>query len=205
MDSYRTLAGEANAELVEKRSRFLGCLRPVGSATEALSFVEEIKKRHYDARHHVFAYRLRDGAERYSDDGEPQGTAGLPVLDVLQKQELYDVCAVVTRYFGGILLGGGGLVRAYSRTAALAVEAGQIVRIARQCMIELRFAYEWYGKVSYLIEQRGLSAKGEFGQEVTLSLTLPKEACDSLLAAMTELTGGRFSHRLIGERYAPLL
>ena len=121
MTEYRTVKAFGSAEFTEKRSRFIGWCQPVQTQEEAVAFVENIRSRHWDATHNVYAYRLRDGQlQRYSDDGEPQGTAGMPVLDVLQKSNLVDVVVVATRYFGGILLGGGGLVRAYSHTSSIA-------------------------------------------------------------------------------------
>ena len=120
---YRTIAQAVTASFIEKKSEFIATLVPVQTADAAIACIEEVRKANRKARHNVYAYILRENhMTRYSDDGEPQGTAGVPVLNVLQKQNLTDVCCVVTRYFGGILLGGGGLVRAYSHSAALAVE-----------------------------------------------------------------------------------
>lgn len=121
--SYRTITKEADAEFTERRSRFIGHAMPVSSEEDALAFVAMIKEQHGDATHNVWAYNLKNGRQRYSDDGEPQGTAGPPVLEVLQKERLVDAAVVVTRYFGGVLLGAGGLVRAYSHGAKLALEA----------------------------------------------------------------------------------
>ena len=111
---YSTIKESASAEFVEKKSRFIGYIAPVKTAEDAAAFIAEIKRKHWDATHNVSAYLLKNGQKKYSDDGEPQGTAGMPMLDVLEKENLTDVCVVGTRYFGGILLGGGGLVRAYS-------------------------------------------------------------------------------------------
>ncbi|HBN81058.1 MAG TPA: YigZ family protein, partial [Ruminococcaceae bacterium] len=122
MGGYLTVRREASAEFTERRSRFIGCAKPVGTEKDALSFLNTIRSKHWDASHNVYAYALRSGQlRRYSDDGEPQGTAGIPVLDVLVKSGLVDTAVVVTRYFGGVLLGAGGLVRAYSHAASLAV------------------------------------------------------------------------------------
>ena len=136
--SYKTTEKEAQDEFVEQRSRFIGYVRPVKTEEEALAFIEEKKKQHWDARHNVYAYVLREGGiQRYSDDGEPHGTAGVPTLDVLLKSGVTDVCVVVTRYFGGILLGAGGLVRAYTKSAKLALEAAQLAagKIAQQTLL----------------------------------------------------------------------
>ena len=124
---YKTPTIEAHGEFTEKRSRFIGYCKPVTSEEEATRFISQIRSKHWDARHNVYAYSLREGnIKRYSDDGEPSGTAGMPVLDVIVKNEVFDVCVVVTRYFGGILLGTGGLVRAYSQAAKLALDAGKV-------------------------------------------------------------------------------
>ena len=128
MTEYYIPAGPGEAEFVEKRSRFIGHALPVTTEEEALAFIAEMKSKYWDASHNVYAYIVREGGiMRYSDDGEPQGTAGIPCLDVLLKEGVTDLCVVATRYFGGILLGGGGLVRAYSHTAKIALDAGQVV------------------------------------------------------------------------------
>ena len=143
---YQTAAREAEDAFVERRSRFIGAICPVQTEEDALAFVAKRKKAHWDATHHVYAYVLRqEGIRRYSDDGEPQGTAGMPVLDVLLKEALSDCVVVVTRYFGGILLGGGGLVRAYSHGASLAVAAGGL-QVMRLCdIVRLSCSYGQYG------------------------------------------------------------
>ncbi len=123
---YITIKEFATDDFVEKKSRFIGYIMPVKTEQEATDFITKISKKHHDATHNVYAYILRDGqVKRYSDNGEPQGTAGIPVLDVLQKEGLVDICIVVTRYFGGVMLGAGGLVRAYSHCASIAVRAAQ--------------------------------------------------------------------------------
>ena len=128
--NYFTISQPAEASFIEKRSEFIGCIAPVSTKDEAVEFINSIKSKHRKAKHNVYAYILRkDNISRYSDDGEPQGTAGVPVLDVLKKRGLTDVCVVVTRYFGGILLGGGGLVRAYSHAAAIACDAAHIMNM----------------------------------------------------------------------------
>ena len=132
MESYRTVRNEGCGEYEVKRSRFLCYAAPVRSQDEAAAFIAASKQKHWDARHNCSAYILREGGvKRFSDDGEPQGTAGMPILDVLEKSEVTDVCVVITRYFGGILLGAGGLVRAYSHSAALALEAGEIITMVK--------------------------------------------------------------------------
>lgn len=149
---YKTVLENASDEFVEKRSRFIGYCKPVKTEQEAIDFINEKRSEHWNATHNVYAYSLREGnIKRYSDDGEPSGTAGMPVLDVIVKNEIFDVVVVVTRYFGGVLLGTGGLVRAYSHGSKIAVEAAQPV-IMQNCLVcEARCAYNQYGKVSSLI------------------------------------------------------
>jgi uncharacterized YigZ family protein len=128
MDCFKTVKKESSEEYTVKKSRFIGYIKPVSSKQEALDFITEISKKNWDATHNVYAYVIREeGVKKFSDDGEPQGTAGMPVLDVIEKNGVTDVCIVVTRYFGGIMLGAGGLVRAYSHSASLALSAGEIV------------------------------------------------------------------------------
>ena len=156
MAQYKTVLQEAQDDFVEKRSRFIGYVRPVSTEAEALAFIAEKKSKHWDASHNVYAYILRDGGVmRYSDDGEPQGTAGIPVLDVLQKSGVTDVVVVATRYFGGILLGGGGLVRAYSHTASIALQAAGIVTMRECLMLEVLCDYGQYGRAAALVPECG--------------------------------------------------
>ena len=139
MNEYKTVEIENCDEFVEKKSRFIGYVKPVRTQQEAVDFISSIKSKHWDATHNVYAYVLRENnIQRYSDDGEPSGTAGVPVLDVLKKEGLTDVCCVVTRYFGGILLGGGGLVRAYSHSAKIAVDAAGVAEMCSwsECKIQ---------------------------------------------------------------------
>ena len=153
---YKTVKQEASDDFVERRSRFIGHALPVKSEEEAVAFINRMKTEYWDADHNVYAYILRDGQiRRYSDDGEPQGTAGIPVLDVIQKSGLVDVVVVVTRYFGGILLGAGGLVRAYSHGASLALSAAQPLTMRMFELAELVCDYNQYGRVSSLIPECG--------------------------------------------------
>ena len=155
-DYYITLADSGIAEFTEKHSRFIGYAKPVTTEAEAVAFINEKKKQHYDARHNVYAYSLRNGQiKRYSDDGEPQGTAGVPVLEVINKNSVVDAVVVVTRYFGGILLGAGGLVRAYSHSASIALEAAGIVRMEKCFSCRIKAGYDRYGKLSGLIAECG--------------------------------------------------
>ncbi len=190
--AYRTVAAQAVDEFTEKRSRFIGAICPVATEEEALIFIRARAKQYWDARHNVYAYCIGDGALcRFSDDGEPQGTAGIPVLDVLKKEGLTDCAVVVTRYFGGILLGGGGLVRAYSHAAKLAVDAAGAVWM-RPCRVgEIRCDYAQYGWVPALVLAAG-GTVGDviFAADVTVPLALPAERAGALEAALTERSAG---------------
>ena len=148
MTEYFVPTGASETELVEKRSRFLGHVWPVESEEEARARIEEIRKKHYDARHHCWCYRIREGGvERYSDDGEPQGTAGQPMLNVFQREGVTNVCCVVTRYFGGILLGAGGLVRAYTQSAKDALDAAGISVVRRWVEVAVPCPYSFFERL----------------------------------------------------------
>lgn len=156
LKDYKTVQNSAKDEFVEKRSRFVGYCKPVSNEQEAIDFINEKRSEHWNATHNVYAYSLREGnIKRYSDDGEPSGTAGMPTLDVIVKNEIYDVCVVITRYFGGVLLGTGGLVRAYSHGAKIALEASEIVMMQNCLICTVRCTYNQYGKVSSLIIDAG--------------------------------------------------
>lgn len=200
---YKTVAKAATAEYVDRRSRFIGAVCPVATEQEALDFIAAKKKEHWDARHNVYAYVLREGGiSRFSDDSEPQGTAGLPTLEVLQKQGLTDCVIVVTRYFGGILLGTGGLVRAYSQSAALAVgEAGVIER--RLCAYgEIVCDYAQYGWLQSLIPECGGKVdNADFANAVTVSLHLPIESVEVFQKQLTDRSCGALIFRQLDEQY----
>lgn len=190
--NYYTISKPANASFIEKRSEFIGYIAPVKTNDEAIDFVNSIKAMHRKAKHNVYAYILRnDNISRYSDDGEPQGTAGVPVLDVLQKRGLTDVCVVVTRYFGGILLGGGGLVRAYSHATSLACDAAHIMNMCLCRRLKIKTDYGMYGKISYILPNYDtITVNSDFGTEVTLEILVLSEKKNALLKDITEITNG---------------
>ncbi len=190
--NYYTISKPANASFIEKRSEFIGYIAPVKTNDEAVDFVNSIKAMHRKAKHNVYAYILRnDNISRYSDDGEPQGTAGVPVLDVLQKRELTDICVVVTRYFGGILLGGGGLVRAYSHAASLACDAAHIMNMCLCRRLKIKTDYGMYGKISYILPNYDtITVNSDFGTEVTIEILVLSEKKNALLKDITEITNG---------------
>ena len=157
MKQYKTILEQAEAEIVEKKSRFIATVRPVKTEEDARNFIEEMKKKYWDATHHVFAYQLgeRNEIQRFSDDGEPQGTAGLPVLNVLKGEDVKNTAIVVTRYFGGTLLGTGGLVRAYGKAAKEGLLVAGIAEWIRYCQYKVAAEYTDSGKVQYEILQHG--------------------------------------------------
>ncbi|MBQ7027462.1 MAG: YigZ family protein [Ruminococcus sp.] len=190
--NYITVSEFATDSFIEKRSEFIGYICPVSTNDEAVNFINRIKSEHRKAKHNVYAYILRkDNISRYSDDGEPQGTAGMPVLEVLKKRGLTDVCVVVTRYFGGILLGGGGLVRAYSHAASLACDAAHIMDMRLCHRLKISADYGMYGKISYLLPAFDtITVSSDFGSDVTLEILVLSEKLEELRKELTEVTNG---------------
>ena len=202
---YLTVKEENSDQFVEKKSRFIGTCRPVKTEEEALDFIARMKSKYWDASHNVYAYILREnGVQRFSDDGEPQGTAGIPVIETMKKAGLVDVALVATRYFGGILLGGGGLIRAYSHTATIGLQAaGKIVM--RECLLlELPCDYGFYGKAAGLIpECGGVVDDTQFLENVTLSFHLDPADLPALSKKLADLSRGRFSLVEQGQAFYP--
>ena len=200
---FITVKGEGHAEFEEKRSLFIGHALRTDSEDEALAFIKALKKQYQDATHNVYAYMLKgDTVARYSDDGEPQGTAGMPVLDVIRKSGVRNVCVVVTRYFGGTLLGAGGLVRAYSHSASIAIDAAGIITYRPYSEFELVCSYSDYGKYNVLLNDNGVVIDAtDFAEQVTLRYALPKINADFLTKKIIDLSNGRDIPKLLGERY----
>lgn len=188
--NYFTISKPASDSFIEKKSEFIGYIAPVKTNDEAVAFINQIKAMHRKARHNVYAYILReDNISRYSDDGEPQGTAGVPVLEVLQKRGLTDVCVVVTRYFGGILLGGGGLLRAYSHAASIACDAAHIMDMRLCHRLTIKTDYNLYGKINYILPNFDvITMNSDFADAVTLEILVMSEKLDSLRKELTEVT-----------------
>lgn len=203
MKEYITVEHRYDEEYIINRSRFIGYCAPVNTQEEAVEFINEIRKRHSDATHNVYAYQIRSPEySRYSDDGEPQGTAGVPVLDVIKKNGLTDVCVVVTRYFGGVLLGAGGLVRAYSHSAKLAVEGANIIRMSPCSVLKIQCDYGFYGKLSTLVpEFGGIIEKTDFSDVVTLTFRLQSKDEGAFRAELTEASFGKVFAEKIGEKF----
>lgn len=205
-DGYYTIKQAAQAEFVERRSRFLSEIRPVGSEEEFAAFLAEKRSRHWDASHNCSAFLLRGGnVQRYSDDGEPQGTAGMPILEVLRRETLEDCAIIVTRYFGGTLLGAGGLVRAYTHSAKLAVDAATRVEICRCLNFSLPVPYPLYERVNLLLsEYRATVLDTDFGAEVVVQARLRTGDCTSFFSRLTELSSGAIQPREHGETFAAM-
>ncbi len=189
--AYLTIRTGAEAEYVDRRSRFIAAIQPVSDEAAALEFIAARKKKYWDARHNVHAYVLRCGISRFSDDGEPQGTAGLPMLETLQKRGLTDCVVVVTRYFGGILLGTGGLVRAYSQSTSLAIDAAGVGE-CRPCAVgEIACDYAQYGRVAPLVsEHGGRVTDTAFAEGVTLTVLLPSDRVSAFESELTDVSAG---------------
>ena len=194
-ESYKTIAQAASAEFTEKKSRFIGHIFPIEREEQAMELIARLKKEYWDARHNTYAYVLRGGMlRRFSDDGEPQGTAGMPMLDVLVKNELEDCLVVVTRYFGGILLGTGGLVRAYSHATALAIEAAGIVQMLPCRLGCVRCPYPMYQELTALIEEcGGKVAAQDFADAVTVSYEMPLTDESAFDEKLTDMSAGTLS------------
>ena len=203
MTTYLVPTGYGTGEYDEKRSRFIGQLWPVETEEEALAKIAAVKKEHYDARHNCFAYILRDsGTVRYSDDGEPQGTAGQPMLAVLQGTGLENVCCTVTRYFGGVLLGTGGLVRAYTAAAKAAVEDAGISRMALWQSVTLCCPYKLFDRIKRLLEeQEAVTETIDYGADITVSALVREDRRESFDTALTELSAGSITAQINGEKF----
>ncbi len=200
MTEYCIPAGPGEAEFTEKRSRFLGHLRPVGSEEEARAFITEMKKKYYDARHNCWCYLIKDGPERYSDDGEPQGTAGIPMLEVLRREGVYNAACVVTRFFGGVLLGAGGLLRAYTRSAGDALAAAGIAQM--RCWVELELSCSYAMAERLKLETAafgGVVADMEYGAAVTLKVLVPEENSGDFAGRIFDVSSGSVTAKITGE------
>lgn len=194
MQSYKTIKQYGEGEIEEKKSRFLGKVKPVSTEEEAIAFIESIKKQYWDARHNCYAFIIGEHSEsmRCSDDGEPSGTAGKPMLEVLQNNGLKNVVAVVTRYFGGTLLGTGGLVRAYTQATQAAIEEAQIATMTMMSILEIRTDYNAIGKIKYMFAQADTLIMGEeYGVDVTVTIAVPLSEKENVQKKIVEATNGK--------------
>ena len=205
-DGYKTIARRDQAEFTVNKSRFIGYAAPVENEEEALEFIDEIKARHKDATHNVSAYvlGLQSNVQRFNDDGEPSGTAGIPALEVLKKEDLRNAAVVVTRYFGGVKLGGGGLIRAYTKGAKVAVDASVIVQMEIFSRMILKVQYTAYGKMeNYFMENGYAPEEIQYLDSVKIDLYVKNTDRDRFLADMMDITSGGLSYHIVEEKYLP--
>lgn len=204
MLEYKTVEKESVAEFTEKKSRFIGYVCPVKTAEEAQNFITQVRSKNREATHNVPAYALlENNIQRCSDDGEPSGTAGVPVLDVILKSEVKDVCVVVTRYFGGVLLGAGGLVRAYSHASKIALDAGGIITMAPCVVLQVEADYSLYERIRIMLEENSANIEDcVFSDNVKIVFSIRATRIDDISKKLTELSNGRYTFVKIGEKYA---
>ncbi|MBQ2829899.1 MAG: YigZ family protein [Oscillospiraceae bacterium] len=202
---YLVPCEDAQSEFVEKRSRFIGHIFRVEDEGQARACIEQVKKKHYDARHNCWCYLLREGGiVRYSDDGEPQGTAGQPMLEVFRREGVLNVCCVVTRYFGGILLGAGGLTRAYAKSAKDALDAAGVSRMRPWTLLRVPCTYPLFERLKLLLAAQGAQIEDtEYGEGITIRAAIPKKNAASFHAQFTELSLGALRAEETGEVFRP--
>ena len=206
MREYKTVELESSDYFVEKKSKFIGYAKPVSTQDEAVEFINSIKSKHWDATHNVYAYVLRENnTQRYSDDGEPSGTAGVPVLDVILKEDVTDVCVVATRYFGGTLLGAGGLVRAYSHTSKIALDAAHIITMANCQIFSVIVDYSFYDRLNVLLSDFGANViKSDFSASVSVEFSIKEDASELLKDKLTDISNGKYSLNYLRSEFAKI-
>ena len=202
MDEYLVPTQFGEDEFIEKKSRFIGRVWPVETEEEALEKIAAMKKQHYDASHNCWAYVIRDGGMRFSDDGEPGGTAGNPMMQVLQREGLFNIVCVVTRYFGGVLLGAGGLVRAYTKGAKIAIDAAGKSMKRVWSVLYVPCPYTFYERVKLEAEAFGAVIRDtQFGAEVELEILVSEPQTDAFLDKLTDMTAGTVEALVTGQEY----
>ena len=200
MEDYLVPRGVGQAEYIEKKSRFLGGVYPVTSEQEAKEILERVRKQHYDARHNCWCYILKSGQKRYSDDGEPQGTAGQPMLNVFEREGVVAVLCIVTRYFGGILLGAGGLCRAYTKAAKDALDAAGISKMQPWLRQQITVSYALFERAKLLIAaQEGTVEDAQYGADILITYRIPEGADERLRTALREASSGSVVPSLLEE------
>lgn len=204
MQEYKTVEKEASDFFIEKKSKFIGYAKPVKTQEEAVEFISEIKSKHWDATHNVYAYVLRENnIQRYSDDGEPSGTAGVPVLDVMLKESLVDVCVVATRYFGGTLLGAGGLVRAYSHTSKISLEAAGIITMAQCSVMSAEVDYSFYDRLNILLSDfSAVILNTSFSDKVCVEFSVKENIVDLLNAKLIDVSNGKYISKFLRNEFS---
>ena len=201
---FRVPFEAAESEFVEKRSRFITHLWPVETEEEAQAHIHEMKSKYYDARHNCWCYLLGQNVQRYSDDGEPQGTAGQPMLKVFERENVTNVCCVVTRYFGGILLGAGGLTRAYSKGAKDALTVAGAATMGLWSCVMIPCSYAAFERVKLEVAAHGgVIDETEYGADITLCVSIMASEVDALQTRLTELSAGTIKLQVLGEEFRP--
>ena len=204
MSDFRVPCGAAETEFTEKRSRFIGHLLPVETEEQAREFIAQMKKKYYDARHNCWCYLIGSDILRYGDDGEPQGTAGQPMLNVFRRENVTNVVCVVTRYFGGILLGAGGLTRAYSRSARDALAAAGVAEMGLWATADIPCPYPLFERVRGEVTALGGTVdNADYGADIRLAVSLPAEQAAALQVRLTELSAGGIAMTVTAEEYRP--
>ena len=204
MEEYKTVEIEASDFFIEKKSRFIGYVCPVKTQEEAQAFINKIKSKHWDATHNCSAFVLRENnIQRCSDDGEPSGTAGVPILDTILKSGVVDVCVVATRYFGGVLLGAGGLVRAYSHTSKIALEAGNIITMAQCSILETTVDYSFYERLNNLLSDYNANVLDtEFADSVKITFSIREAEQKALEDKLLDISNGKYSITYIKSEFS---
>lgn len=206
-DNYKTIGKRGQDEFVINKSRFIGYAAPVRTEEEAVDFIEEIKKKHKDATHNVSAYVIgkESNIQRFSDDGEPSGTAGIPVLEVLKKEEIRNAVVVVTRYFGGVKLGGGGLIRAYTKASKIAIDASIIVTMKKFNLVSMDIQYTAYGKIeNYFMENGYIPDNINYLEDVNIDIYVSKDVYKSFIEDLMDITSGDLKYHIEDEKYLPV-
>lgn len=202
MSDFRVPFGPSETEFTEKRSRFIGHLLPVETEEQAREFIAQMKKKYYDARHNCWCYIIRGGAERYSDDGEPQGTAGIPMLEVFRREGIVNVVCVVTRYFGGVLLGTGGLLRAYTKSAKDALDAAGVSEVRRWVGLDIPCSYAQCEKLRLeAAAAGGIVSDVEYGAGVTIKALVPEESAEAFKARIFDVSAGTVTASVTGDDF----
>ena len=206
LKDYKTLKSSAQDEYIDRKSRFIGCAAPCESEEAALAFLKSVRERYKDASHHCYAYIIGEnaGIMRYSDDGEPGGTAGMPIIEVMKARGVVNCCVVVVRYFGGILLGAGGLTRAYSHSCAIALNAAQVVRMEWTKRLLIDVPYPMWDRVNYALKSLPqITEETSFGVSVSCTVLVRARDVDSVLQALTALTDGKIKALETDELHYP--
>lgn len=203
-ESYITVRSAASDEIIIQKSRFIGYASPCNSEEDAVSFIRKLREKHRDARHHCYAYIIgtNSGIMRYSDDGEPGGTAGMPMMDLLKSRNAVNCCVVVVRYFGGILLGTGGLVRAYTRGCQIALDAAGLVRMELSSVIQCRVSYSLWNTIQHALLNMPVQLQSaDYLQYVEFILSVRKKDTDKSVKSLINLTEGKMEYTVIAEEY----